>query len=312
MPTLSDNCARTVDTQSRREGRWLFPSLLAASLFAALPFPAALADDDDEQSDDAISLDTPQLAPCSQRYELVADPAPPPAAEDGKQAVRVGYGSEDYWGTQNIKVLMPQEAGLGETALRVRYPEGTSSPSDQGEGGAGFYATIDALSHQDRACLQYKVRFEPGFEFVKGGKLPGLYGGSAPSGGEEVTGENGFSMRFMWREKGQGELYEYVMKDEEYGQSVGRGEWMFPTGEWVTLEQEIILNDPDRKNGIARVWVDGRPILEQHNIVYRTDDDIYADGLMFSTFFGGHGQDWRTPQDQYADFADFRFYRYPG
>lgn len=275
-------------------------------LLAAWPGMALAADD----IDDNPNLSIPQMAPCSARYELVADPAPPINPEDGKDAVRGGYGTYDDWGTrENIEVLSPQQAGLNETALRIHYPAGTSSPSDNGKGGAGFFATIDGLSKSERSCLQYKVRFEPGFDFVKGGKLPGLYGGIAPSGGEEVTGDEGFSIRFMWREDGQGELYEYVIKDADYGKSVGRGAWTFPTGQWVTIEQEVILNDPGQKNGIARVWVDGAPVLEQQNIVYRTNDRVYADGLMFSTFFGGHGEEWRTPRDQVADFADFRFYR---
>lgn len=296
--------SNTAAAQSRRGSERRFPLVAAAGLFAALPFVAVADDGDGPQ------LSVPQVAQCSMRYDLVADPAPPPHANNGKQAVRVGYGTNNDWGSKkNIEVLSPQEAGMGETALRVHYPEGTSAPSDNGKGGAGFYATIDGLSQAERACLQYKVRFEPGFDFVKGGKLPGLYGGEAPSGGDEVTGKTGFSMRFMWREGGQGELYEYVVRDEEYGQSVGRGLWTFPTGEWITVEQEVVLNDPNAKNGIARVWIDGEPILEQRNIVYRTSDDIYVDGLMFSTFFGGHGKEWRTPRDQTVDFADFRFYR---
>ncbi|SHE29287.1 hypothetical protein SAMN02745148_00045 [Modicisalibacter ilicicola DSM 19980] len=283
----------------------LFDLALATSLLVALP---GLASADD--GGDKPKLTTPQVAPCSERYELVADPAPPPNPRDGKEAVRMGYGTNDDWGTrENVEVLSPQQAGLNETALRVHYPKGTSAPSDNGEGGAGFYATIDGLAEAESACLQYKVRFERGFDFVKGGKLPGLYGGVGPSGGEEVTGDSGFSVRFMWREEGQGELYEYVIKDADYGKSVGRGRWTFPTGEWVTIENEIILNDPDQKNGIARVWIDGHPVLEQQDIVYRTHDRIYVDGLMFSTFFGGHGEEWRTPRDQIADFADFRFFR---
>lgn len=283
-----------------------FAALAAAALLIGVPDAARANNSNDTK------LDVPRVAPCSVRYRLVADPAPPLGAVNGEQAVRQGYGSHKDWGTKNIEVLSPQQTGLGETGLRVLYPEGTSAPSDNGKGGAGFYATIDALAGAERACLQYKVRFEPGFNFVKGGKLPGLYGGDAPSGGDEVTGD-GFSMRFMWRENGQGELYEYVVnKDSDYGKSVGRGLWTFPTGRWVTIEQEIILNDPQKKNGIARVWIDGEPILEQRGIVYRTQGDVYVDGLMFSTFFGGHGEKWRTPRDQTADFADFRFYEYRG
>lgn len=296
-------------THSHRSVHRIHPLSAGLALPLALLFatPSVLADDDEQ---DKASLPVPQVAPCSQRYSLAAD-VEPPQVEDGKRAVRQAFGTNDDWGTEkNIEVLDASQTGLGERGFRVSYPEGTSAPSDTETGGAGFYATLPALGNAERACLQYKVRFPEGFDFVKGGKLPGLYGGQAPSGGDEVTGD-GFSMRFMWRKNGQGELYEYVVnkdEDNDYGKSVGRGLWRFPTGEWVTVEQEIILNDPQRDNGIARVWVEGRPILEQRGIVYRRQSDVYADGLMFSTFFGGSGKGWRTPRDQHADFADFRVY----
>lgn len=279
-------------------------AMLMMALLPGLAAPAMA------KSDEGNNLSLPGEAACSTRYPLVASPTPAPHAEDAKSAIRDGFGTQKDWGTEdNVALLSAGETGLNEPGLRVRYPEGTSSPGDTDKGGAGFYAAPDELAGAERACLQYRVRFEPGFNFVKGGKLPGLFGGAAPSGGEEADGENGFSMRYMWRKHGQGELYEYaVNQDEEYGKSVGRGLWSFPTGQWVTLEQEVILNDPGQANGVARVWVDGRPILEQRGITYRTSEAVTIDGLMFSTFFGGHGKDWRTPRDQHADFAGFRFY----
>lgn len=277
-------------------------ALLAATTVTAMTAPLALAEDV-ENGD----LGIPQVTPCSKRYPLIASPVPALGSETPQDAVRQGFGTQSDWGTEdNVEILSSDATGLGEPGMRVLYPEGTSSPSDAEEGGAGFYSKAPP---SDRACLQYKVRFEPGFDFVKGGKLPGLYGGEAPSGGTEADGENGFSIRFMWREGGQGELYEYVVNtDEDYGASIGRGLWHFPTGQWVTIEQEIILNTPDQEDGVARVWIDGRPILEQQGIVYRTTENVTIDGLMFSTFFGGDGEDWRTPRDQTIDFAAFRFY----
>ena len=283
-----------------RAPRPLAGAITAASL-CLLPLAAATADE---------TLGTPTQSACSQRYPLVAATGPAVDAEDAQAAIRQGFTTHRDWGTdQNARVLGAHQTGLGEAGLRVHYPANTSSPGDTDIGGAGFYAAPASLSGAETACLSYRVRFAPGFDFVKGGKLPGLFGGEAPSGGEEANGTNGFSMRYMWRKNGQGELYEYAVdQDEDYGKSVGRGRWTFPTGRWVTLEQEIVLNDPGQANGIARVWVDGRPILEQRGIVYRTTRDVTIDGLMFSTFFGGHGEDWRTPTDQYADFAAFRFY----
>ncbi|ALM53319.1 polysaccharide lyase [Halomonas huangheensis] len=277
-------------------------SLMTLPLMAGLSF-SVQADDEQPQ------LSRPTVAACSARLPLLAAPSPLPGGGDAHQAIRDGFSTDRTWGTEENVDLVDDGTA---TALRVTYPEDTSSPGDTEVGGAGFYAAPPALQGRDHVCLTYRVRFEPGFDFVKGGKLPGLYGGEAPSGGDEVTGENGFSMRYMWREHGAGELYEYVVnqsgEDEDYGESVGRGQWHFPSGQWVQLEQEVILNDPGSSNGVVRVWVDGQPVLEQQGLVYRTSDSVHIDGLMFSTFFGGHGEDWRTPRDQYADFADFRFH----
>ncbi|SFT56882.1 polysaccharide lyase [Halomonas saccharevitans] len=255
---------------------------------------------------------TPGLAPCSQRYVPVGQ-ASPSEARDPEQALKEGFAATRLWGVDNFSVS--GDAGHAEgRVLSVDYPAGTSSPSDSDHagvrGGGGFYAAPPGLSGSERACLQYRLRFPGGFDFVKGGKLPGLYGGDAPSGGRQADGHNGFSMRFMWREAGQGELYAYVVEPQgDYGVSLGRGRWDFPTGEWLTLEQELILNAPGRSDGVARVWVNGELVFAHEELRYRETETLGIDGLMFSTFFGGTGPSWRTPRDQRVDFADFRFYR---
>lgn len=55
--------------------------------------------------------------------------------------------------------------------------------------------------------VSYEVAFDKGFEWVKGGKLPGLRGGSPNgcSGGNQADGTSCFSTRMMWRTSGQGE-----------------------------------------------------------------------------------------------------------
>ncbi|MCE8020592.1 hypothetical protein HOP51_10815 [Halomonas sp. MCCC 1A11036] len=275
--------------------------LLLLSGLMLLPVSAAHAD----EAENAL-VGIPQEEACSQRYVQAETPRPQHAA-NGHAAIRQNFHTSRHWGTEeNVERLDAAQTGIGEPGLRVHYPAGTSSPGDEPRGGAGFYSDPPSLRGAERACLSYMVRFPADFDFVRGGKLPGLYGGEAPSGGEDVDGKNGFSMRLMWREEGEGELYPYVVGFE--GDSVGRGFWHFPVGRWVTVEQEIVLNDPDLDDGIARLWVDGRPVLEQQNVVFRTTPEITIDGLMFSTFFGGTGEGWRTPRDQYVDFAAFRFY----
>lgn len=56
--------------------------------------------------------------------------------------------------------------------------------------------------------LSYEVAFDKGFQWVKGGKLPGLRGGSDTSGcegGAEPNGTDCWSTRLMWRTAGEGE-----------------------------------------------------------------------------------------------------------
>src|SRR3546814_9436959 len=78
----------------------------------------------------------------------------------------------------------------------------------------------------------------------------------------------------MWREDGEGELYEYVYnKKGKYGLSVGRGSFTFPSGRWVEVDLEVVMNDPGERNGQARLWIDGRPVIEQNDIVYSTEDE---------------------------------------
>nr|WP_228573475.1 hypothetical protein [Halomonas sp.] len=282
------------------------PSRLLLGALFLLPASAVHANEDSE-----ARVGIPQVEACSQRYTAKETPRPRQAANatirDGHASVRQNFHTTRHWGTdENVERLGVGQTGIGEPGLRVHYPAGTSSPGEEPRGGAGFYSDPPSLQGAERACLSYMVRFPSDFDFVRGGKLPGLYGGEAPSGGEEVDGVSGFSMRLMWREEGEGELYPYVVGFE--GDSIGRGFWRFPLGRWVNIEQEIVLNDPDQENGIARLWVDGRPVLEQQDVVFRTTPSLTIDGLMFSTFFGGTGEGWRTPRDQYVDFAAFRFY----
>ena len=55
------------------------------------------------------------------------------------------------------------------------------------------------------------VYFDPHFEWVKGGKLPGIAGGPTGCGGGVNAQSRGcWSVRIMWRRNGDGEAYIYV------------------------------------------------------------------------------------------------------
>jgi hypothetical protein len=157
----------------------------------------------------------------------------------------------------------------------------------------------------DHAFLRYYLRFPKDFDFVKGGKLPGFYGGTEVSGGRTPDGTNGFSTRFMWRTDGQGEVYTYMPSSPKFGTSLGRGSWKFSRDKWQCIEQELVLNTPGRSDGVVRVWLDGQPVYANEGLALRTVASLRIEGVFFSTFFGGGDESWAPPADTYADFAAF-------
>lgn len=116
-------------------------------------------------------------------------------------------------GQQNIELVssLPSDSSQNSSdndhsLIRVLYPAHSVNPAKSPVGGASFYASPIELSFATNVSLQYSIFFPAGFNWVRGGKLPGLYGGrTGCSGGAEA--EDCFSTRLMWRAKGAGELY---------------------------------------------------------------------------------------------------------
>lgn len=100
----------------------------------------------------------------------------------------------------------PINANISSAVLQLVYPAHSVNPGNKPEGGADFYATPLNLAGARNVTLEYSVFFPTDFNWVKGGKLPGLFGGhTGCSGG--VSARDCFSTRLMWRPQGTGELY---------------------------------------------------------------------------------------------------------
>ncbi|MBP0496246.1 polysaccharide lyase [Pararoseomonas indoligenes] len=208
------------------------------------------------------------------------------------------------WGQANLQLLPAEDAG--GPVLRVRYPAGSIDPGNARAplGGAGFQLPVGPGA--EARCLHYRLRFPEGFDFVRGGKLPGLYAGDAPRGCSKPELSAGFSARLMWRGNGAGELYLYAPdRAARCGDSIGRGSWSFPRGRWVSVAQEVVLNAPGQADGTVRIWIDGHPVLSHGGLLLRERAETRIAGLLFSTFFGGNDPSWASPLDQRAEFTDF-------
>ncbi|GAA6060927.1 hypothetical protein JCM10212_003835 [Sporobolomyces blumeae] len=191
-------------------------------------------------------------------------------------------------GAKNQAASFPTVDLSNGPAMQVLFPKGSINPANKNAptGGVGLYMSPLDLSKATNVTLEYSVFFPSDFDFVKGGKLPGLYGGhKGCSGGQES--EDCFSTRLMFRTGGKGELYLYVPKnvqpealcntpplsycDSKYGLSIGRGSWTFERGAWSNIRQEIRLNTPGVADGGFRIFVNDKLVLSSDAVLFRAD-----------------------------------------
>ncbi len=214
---------------------------------------------------------------------------------------------EYVWGIENL--VISADPGMNNKYMRVRIPTGSLDPEtmrreNKPYGGLGFKARI-YQQPKECATLAYKIRFPSNFEFVRGGKLPGLYGGVGNSGGVIPNGLDGFSVRLMWLDRGYGQVYAYLPDSKLYGTAIGARKFQFQRGEWESIKLEVSVNSPGNNDGHIKVWLNDRLVIDQQGLRFRDTHHLGINGIFFDVFFGGNDDSWRSRQDTFIDFSGF-------
>ncbi|KAG6874478.1 hypothetical protein C0995_010388 [Termitomyces sp. Mi166 len=202
----------------------------------------------------------------------------------------------------------PSTSGTNSTGpvLGVTYPANSFGSTDSGAQFINLWNATDGSSFQSM-LLSYEVAFDAGFNWVKGGKLPGLRGGlnsTGCSGGNESDGKECFSTRLMWRKNGEGE--DGVICNSDFGISLQRGAFGFVSGQITLL---VRLNDPPNvANGNVQLYYNDLKAIDQQNLQIRSNSSVTANGLYFSTFFGGSDSSWETPTTTHTYYRNIRLY----
>ena len=214
----------------------------------------------------------------------------------------VAYFGPDFVGPAS-RTFTEQFISDQGTYVEVCYPAGSSSPSSGQPGGAQAElaaAAGPALSY----TLSYQLRFPVGFQWVKGGKLPGLCGGQCWTGSN--NGPGGWSARFMWRTGGAAEVLLSDATTTGYGTDLGRGSWSWlADGQFHTLTEQVTMNTPGQANGSITITYNGFSETFSGITFRATGDTDEIDSLIFTTFFGGHDSSWAPSATMDIDFADF-------
>ena len=209
---------------------------------------------------------------------------------------------------------------IREGAIRAHYGDGLILGTHTG---FTFYDVAPG-DGADEAWFTYRVKFSDGFQWTKGGKLPGLCGGptngksgkkgrTCPTGCSSVSRDDGFSTRLMWREDGAIVTYAYY---PDKPRSIRCGEdWVwdgkFTTGVWHDIAMRIKLNtvsgNSAREDGVFEAWLDGRKVLTRDNVRFRHRDDVKVTRTYLTSYVGGSIVEKFAPsQDQYALFNNFK------
>jgi hypothetical protein len=197
--------------------------------------------------------------------------------------------------------------------LRVSYPKGSHGSQD---GGASWRYPLGVKADRFSAEVRYQVVFEKGFDFNKGGKLPGLCGGPKTiTGGDRVSGKDGWSARIMWRKGGSAQAYVYHMNQpSKYGDQFDFPDRMrFVTGEPAQLRLRVTMNAVGARDGTLRVWFQPTSedkeqlVLEKTDMEWRADESIGANSILFNTFHGGSDESWAPSKDCHARFGNFEW-----
>jgi hypothetical protein len=155
-------------------------------------------------------------------------------------------------------------------------PPTTAPGSDSGSGSPD-------LSAAAVVDLWYPVKAPAGFDFVRGGVLPGLFGGAPPPSGTDGSGVR-WSTRFAWSAGGAGGVLAAGSAGSGIGTSqlIGAGTWTF-TGDdrWHQVEQRV-----DRSAGTITLLYDGRQAYAGPLAGLASSP---VGGILFSALFGGTG-----------------------
>jgi hypothetical protein len=188
--------------------------------------------------------------------------------------------------------------------LRIKYDANVFGPG----GGAQWKYRF---AERDQAQVEYRLKFASDFDFVLGGKLPGLCGAACNTGGKRPTGDDGWSARFMWIASGRAVAYVYhAAQRGTYGDSI-QLKWpdgtdvYFDRNQWYTIQERVTMNTPGIANGRLEVWLNGSKVLDRSDFLWRNTSSIKVNAFYISTFFGGSGSEWAPKKDEYLWLDNF-------
>ena len=225
----------------------------------------------------------------------------------------------------------PERATMTSRALTM-----TCIPNEVGmDSGSGFKSKPFQKFPTDHVIMEYQVFFPKDFDWVKGGKLPGvgLGPGNDAATGSDWQDELG-SVRIMWRENGQGIAYLYLpleiakdgtrdgtilVQNKEFETAAegslekhagidlffkNKDGLQFKKDAWNDVKLQVKLNTPNKSDGFLELTINGTT-RRVNNVIFRKSRDIQINVALVIAFFGGSSSDWAAKKKETIQFKGF-------
>lgn len=224
-----------------------------------------------------------------------------------------GYSSmPSTWTAEVISSDSNGFQNLSGNAYRIRINAGTNF-------GTGLeLKTQKAIGYQpEELFFRYNLRFGSNFrDTADGGKMPGFASdtGGCGNGGRRCDGTDGWSLRgsfFNSNDPGNpvyprillGTYAYHADMPTTYGdhwpwQQNGLG--MVEQNRWYSIEQYVKMNTVGQKNGIIKVWIDGKLAFQKTNLNLRTVSGWPIYKAWIDHYYGGVG----TPSHNLGIYID--------
>jgi hypothetical protein len=209
------------------------------------------------------------------------------------------------------EILSNQDADNGTKVLRWHFPEGGVGPRE----GGGQWLT-DLGGNYNELYLSYKIKFNPGFQWVLGGKIHGLLGEPLNEANEPPEYDGGFNVLICWDDTpGQNIKFYYYHQDQthDYG-DIHLWNQAIETGRWYTVTLRVVMNTVSNgvgnNDGILEGYIDYKLVSQMANLRFRNYEYRGINMLEISTFFGGEGDEWAPQKDEWIETDDFCVFTY--
>ena len=214
------------------------------------------------------------------------------------------------------------ETDDGNRVMQLNLPKGSVGPT---AGGIQWEAPFKG---QTEVYLSYNVMFKPGFNWVMGGKLPGLGGGPAYGSGTPMVWNEGFSSRLMWRygtNAGKIMFYSYHQGiTGNFGDGDPWGPYILQTRDnaWHNITIRLVLNTIDKKklvtdpqhagnnDGLMEGFINGVLMTSVTGVCFRNLPSIMIDKMHITSFFGGNSEKFAAARDEWILLDDITLFTY--